>query len=229
MHHLDLLHGARQLWKLRLESCRLVGLESDILGFLREGDLPGELIPHYYFEYLRTRQAFRLVPLFHHNVMDIVTLACLTAVVLPAFASPADAHLRHGADLLGLARWLRRRKNNEAARRLYRRAIDAGLPDASLFEALWEAAQLEKRLAGSGAMVPILEDLAAGGNGFRAAALVELAKHYEHRRRDLVRALECTRRALEGQPTAELVHRRNRLERRLAAQTGRKSTALFSG
>ena len=45
LHHLDLLHGARSLWKLRLESCRLMKLEHEILGLEREGDLPGELIP----------------------------------------------------------------------------------------------------------------------------------------------------------------------------------------
>ena len=62
MEHLDLLFGARRLWKLRLESCRLVDLENQILGVERQGDLPGEMIPYYYFEYLRTQQAFRLVP-----------------------------------------------------------------------------------------------------------------------------------------------------------------------
>ena len=56
--HLDLLHGARRLWKLRLDSCRLVDLENQILGLEREGDLPGEMIPYYYFQYLRTQQAF---------------------------------------------------------------------------------------------------------------------------------------------------------------------------
>src|SRR6202790_1745636 len=76
--HLDLLHGARRLWKLRFDSCRLVELENQILGVEREGDLPGELIPYVYFEYLRTREAFKLVPIFHHNAIDILTLACLT-------------------------------------------------------------------------------------------------------------------------------------------------------
>ena len=59
MQHLDLLFGARRLWKLRLESCRLVDLENQILGVERQGDLPGEMIPYYYFDYLRTQQAFR--------------------------------------------------------------------------------------------------------------------------------------------------------------------------
>src|SRR5579885_498645 len=63
LRHLDLLFGARRLWKFRLASCRLVNLEYRILGVEREGDLPGEMIPYYYFDYLRTRQAMRLVPI----------------------------------------------------------------------------------------------------------------------------------------------------------------------
>ena len=55
LEHLDLLHGARRLWKLRYESCRLVDLETQVLGFERDGDVPGALIPYLYFEYLRTR------------------------------------------------------------------------------------------------------------------------------------------------------------------------------
>ncbi|MGH9592699.1 MAG: ribonuclease H-like domain-containing protein, partial [Bryobacteraceae bacterium] len=39
--HLDLLHGARRLWKLRFESCRLVDLETQVLGVERQGDIPG--------------------------------------------------------------------------------------------------------------------------------------------------------------------------------------------
>ncbi len=96
MEHLDLLFGARRLWKLRLESCRLVDLENRILGVERQGDLPGEMIPYIYFEYLRTERAFRLTPIFHHNAIDILSLACLTAIVPFAFRSPADTPLRHG-------------------------------------------------------------------------------------------------------------------------------------
>jgi uncharacterized protein len=219
MQHLDLLHGARQLWKLRAESCRLMQLEDEILGVLREGDLPGELIPYYYFEYLRTKQAFRLVPLFHHNVFDIVSLACLTAVVLPAFASPAETTLRHGADLLGLARWLRRHGENDSALGLYRRAVDAGLPDSKLFDALWETAQLEKRQGRREAMLQIVCDLAQTQNAHRREALIELAKHYEHHEKNLALALEMTDSALKLLACPELARRRARLEERLQRQS----------
>src|SRR5208283_3640874 len=137
---------ARRLWKLRLESCRLVDLENQILGVERQGDLPGEMIPYCYFGYLRTKRAFDLVPIFHHNAIDILSLACLTAIVPFAFRSPEDAPLRHGPDLIGLARWLDHGGRREEALSLFRRAVDMGLPDDLLFRTLWDIAATQKRL-----------------------------------------------------------------------------------
>jgi uncharacterized protein YprB with RNaseH-like and TPR domain len=216
LHHLDLLHGARSLWKLRMASCRLMHLEYEILGVERHGDLPGELIPHYYFEYLRTKQAFRLVPLFHHNVIDIVSLACLTGVVLPAYADPRSAALHHGADLLGLARWLRRAGDVEDAAALYRRSVQAGMMDNELFAALWETALLEKKRERHAEKAAILEDLIACRNPYRAKAYEELAKHCERVEKNHERALELTCEALAIEPTEMLGKRRIRLEKRLA-------------
>jgi uncharacterized protein YprB with RNaseH-like and TPR domain len=224
MAHLDLLFAARRLWRLRLASCRLIELEREILGVEREGDLPGELIPYHYFEYLRTRQAFRLVPLLHHNTMDIVTLAALTAVVLPAFASADGSGFRHGEDLLGLARWLRANGRSDDALALYRRAIDRGLADPNLFRAMWEMAALEKRAGRRDRALAIWNDLGAVKNAFRCQALQELAKHYEHAERDYALALEMTSAAQQVSPAPELERRRLRLDRksRKAAAQGPK-------
>jgi uncharacterized protein YprB with RNaseH-like and TPR domain len=215
MEHLDLLFGARRLWKLRLESCRLMELENQILGVEREGDLPGELIPYCYFEYLRQRQAFRLVPIFHHNAMDIVSLACLTAIVPLAFGSPDQVKFRHGADLVGLARWLLAAGRDEESLGLYRRAVDLGLPDALLFRALFEIGSIEKRLGRDAAALETFSDLAASPNSHRGQAFEELAKYYEHRERNYPLALEMTRSARETADSPELAHREQRLRRRL--------------
>jgi hypothetical protein len=216
MHHLDLLHGSRSLWKLRLESCRLIHLEREILGMERQGDLPGELIPHYYFEYLRTRQAFKLVPMFHHNAMDIVSLACLTEVVLPSFAVPEEAALHHGADLLGLARWLRRSGVHQAAAALYRRALQADMADAELFAALWELALMERKRGCHERKRDLLLDLAACRNSYQAKALTELAKHYERCEKDLPKALDAANQAAALEPCKQAEKRIARLQRRIA-------------
>ena len=215
MEHLDLLFGARRLWKLRLESCRLVELENRILGVERQGDLPGEMIPYVYFDYLRTKEAFRLVPIFHHNAIDILSLACLTAIVPLAFRSPEDAGLRHGADLIGLARWLAQAGRREEALRLYRRAVEMGLSDALLFPALWEIAATEKRLGRPDAALAVIADLAASRNPYRVRAMEELAKHYEHRERNFAMALEMTRGAIKLEDTPEMRRREQRLRLRV--------------
>jgi uncharacterized protein len=217
--HLDLLFGARRLWKLRFDSCRLVELETQILGVEREGDLPGELIPYVYFEYLRSREAFKLMPIFHHNAIDILTLACLTGIVPWAFHSPEKARLSHGAEMVGLGRWLRRAEQSENALAMFRGAVERGLPDDLLFRTLWDIAALEKKLGRGSSAIEILTDLATSRNPFRAAAFQELAKHYEHRERNYAMALEMTRSALEIEDSAAFRHRASRLERRL------KSTA----
>lgn len=216
MEHLDLLCGARRLWKLRFQSCRLVDLENQILGVEREGDLPGEMIPYVYFEYLRRREASRIVPILHHNAIDILTLACLTAIVPRAFQSPEDAPLSHGAEMAGLARWLCRCEQYDKALVLFRRALDKGLRDDLMFRTLWDVARIEKRLGREDAAVAIYSDLASGRNPFRQIALEELAKFYEHKERNYPMALEFTLTALSHGDSEALRHRRSRLERRVA-------------
>ena len=216
VQHLDLLHGARRLWKLRLESCRLVELENQILGVEREGDLPGELIPYVYFDYLRTREAFKLQPIFHHNAIDILSLACLTAIVPWAYQSPVDAPLAYGADMIGIARWLKKAERYDDAVALFRRAVDRGLPDALLFRTLWEVAMIEKKRERRDAVLALLTDLASGRNPYQVPALEELAKHYEHREKNYSMALEFVLAALEVNDTAPLRHREARLRSRLA-------------
>lgn len=216
MEHLDLLFGARRLWKLRLESCRLVELENQILGVERQGDLPGEMIPYYYFEYLRTQQAFKLVPIFHHNAIDILSLACLTAIVPFAFRAPEETAFRHGADLIGLARWVLQAGRHEEALRLFRRAVDLGLPDDLLFRTLWDIGAMEKRLGRADAALAVFTDLAGSRNAYRPRALRELAIHYEHRERNYAMALEMTRSALALENSPELRRREQRLRERAA-------------
>jgi uncharacterized protein YprB with RNaseH-like and TPR domain len=214
MEHLDLLFGARRLWKLRFDSCRLVDLENQVLGVERQGDMPGALIPYVYFEYLRTREAARMLPIFLHNATDILTLACLTGIVPYAFKDPATTPLRHGAEMAGIARWLRQAGEIEQALKLFRRAIDAGLRDELLFRTLWDVAQLERKRGCADAALAVWTDLAAARNPFRVRALEELAKHYEHREKNYAMALEMTRTAIAYEDAPGLRKREHRLENR---------------
>lgn len=218
MAHMDLLHGARRLWKLRFDSCRLMELETQILGVEREGDVPGELIPYLYFEYLRKREIARLVPIFHHNAIDILTLACLTAIVPYAFRDPSEARLAHGAEMVGVARWMRKAERHVEALAWMRQALTRRLPDDLLFRTMWDTAQLERKMGNESAALAVYTDLAQTRNSYRVQALEELAKYYEHRERNYAMALEFAREALRLSRTPELEHRAARLERKAAAR-----------
>jgi hypothetical protein len=224
MEHLDLLYGARRLFKLRLENCRLVNLENQILGVEREGDIPGEMIPYCYFEYLRTQRAYRLISIFHHNVQDIVALACLTGVIPETFDNPENVRARHGMDLLGLARWLKLSDRGEEALGLMRRAVAMGLPDKHLFQTLFETGALEKKLGRDDAALATFTELSLSPNPLRVRAYEELAKHYEHREKNYTMALECVRMARSEEDSAALAGRQERLERR--AETARRQPRL---
>ena len=161
--------------------------------------------------------------MFHHNATDILTLACLTGIVplafQNAFKDPENLPFRHGSEIAGIARWLRQAGELEQARNLFRSAIGADLSDDLLFRTLWDLAALERKLGAEAQAVAIWNDLAATRNPFRVPALEELAKHHEHRQKNLARALETTRAALdhigvnhEGSPALRrreqrLVHR----------------------
>lgn len=220
--HVDLLFGSRRLWKLRFDSCRLVELERQILGVERQGDLPGEMIPYVYFEYVRSREAARVVPILHHNAIDILTLACLTGVVPWAFHSAEKAGLKHGSELVGLARWYRQAEQYDQALDLMRRGITAGLRDDLLFRTMWDIAMLEKKRGQELAALPIFTELTESRNPFRVAAFEELAKHYEHREKNYAMALEMTRAAMEIEYTGELKKREARLERRIASPRSKR-------
>ena len=219
VEHLDLLFGARRLWKMRFESCRLVELENRILGYTRVGDVAGDMIPLLYFQFLKTRKAGPLEPVFEHNRLDIVSLACLTAIVSRAFERPHEVDLPSGFEMIGLGRWLVSNERHDDGLMLMRRGIEKPIPDELLFKTLWEIAVTEKKLGrGPGGFA----ELAHTRNPYRVMALEELAKHYEHRERNLAMALVFVEQALALGRTEELVKRYQRLERKASAPKSRR-------
>jgi len=152
-------------------------------------------------------------------------VAATTAVVPLAFRGPQE-QLRHGADLIGVARWSLQTGKHEQALALLRRAVEMGLPDALLFRTLWDIAAIEKKVGREDAALAVLSDLAATRNPYRARALVEMARFYEHRERNYTMALEMTRGAMEIAADAALRKREARLLKRIAGKRRTRQSEL---
>jgi uncharacterized protein YprB with RNaseH-like and TPR domain len=81
MPHLDLLWMARRRWKEHLPDCRLKTIEWRVLRRRRAGDVGGAEIPGLYHDYVKRGEAHRLLPVFHHNLLDVVAMVELTPVI----------------------------------------------------------------------------------------------------------------------------------------------------
>jgi uncharacterized protein YprB with RNaseH-like and TPR domain len=91
-YHVDLLHMARRRWKGELRDCRLQTLEYHVCRRRRVGDVPGEQVPGIYHEWVRRGDPYALVPVFHHNLLDVITMAeILHALCRPERGSRASA------------------------------------------------------------------------------------------------------------------------------------------
>ncbi|HEU4765192.1 MAG TPA: ribonuclease H-like domain-containing protein [Candidatus Eisenbacteria bacterium] len=81
MPHLDLLWMARRRWKDLLPDCKLKTIEWRVLRRRRAGDVGGSEIPGLYHDYVKRGEAHRLLPVFHHNLLDVVAMVELTPVI----------------------------------------------------------------------------------------------------------------------------------------------------
>jgi uncharacterized protein len=227
--HLDALHPARRLWRLRLETCRLTDLESAVLGIEREGDVPGSEIPGIYFEYLRSGDARGLQPVFYHNALDIMTLAAVTVELARAIGDAGVSTLDSPVDLFSLSRMFEFAGSNEQSVETCRRALDSGLPDEIAARALRQLALQYKRQRQHPLALEKWRELTLQTSPLAIEAWEELAIHYEHHRRDPHGAMEFTLTALQllreqASPRPETDRLNRRLER-LQRKTARLPAA----
>jgi uncharacterized protein YprB with RNaseH-like and TPR domain len=82
--HLDLLPAARRRFRGLLPDCRLQTLEQHVCRRRRLGDVAGDAIPQLYHDFVRTGHWPLLLPVFHHNALDLLTLAELLPHLLDA-------------------------------------------------------------------------------------------------------------------------------------------------
>jgi len=234
--HLDLLHPARNLWRLRLGSVRLSELERHVLGRERGTDVLSGMIPQIYFDYLRGGPPERLVPVFHHNQMDLRGLAALSSQIL-SLLGDAENVGQDGFELFGVSRICERRGHKTRARRLYEKSIAFDLPIETDREARRSLARLAKR-EGDFTVACELWKGALGNSRHGYNAYEQLAIYYEHNARNPDQARQVVQQAMEELRRANQLgdiassayreikdkfdHRMARLERK-AGQTQREA------
>jgi uncharacterized protein len=199
--HLDLLHPARALWKLRLGSVRLVELERRVLdaprmGWHRENDVVSALISQSYFDYQRGGPVEPLAGVVRHNQMDLRGLAALFCKINELLsAAPNAASEIESLDLLGLSRFLQRRGDSDRAHSACAQALAIGLPAEIHPKARCELALMAKRRGEHARAAEIWQEIVDDSqDGIYACE--QLAIHYERNVKDFSRATKFAQLAL---------------------------------
>lgn len=189
MPHVDLLHTARRVWKLRLRRCNLTALEEAVLGMERTDDLPGALVPERYFQYLKTHDFSLLEDVLRHNAQDIVSLAHIMSRLMTLHAAPLSAD--EPEDLLSLGCVMEKRGRDDLARVCYR-AADRDTLSAM---ARLRLAESYRRSGEWNEAAQVYNRMIACRQG-AAYPMVAMAKICEHKTRDIARALDYTKKAI---------------------------------
>jgi tetratricopeptide (TPR) repeat protein len=160
-----------------LASRALGDLERDILGFTRErNEVPGYLIPQYYFDYLASGDSRPLAGVFYHNMVDIVSLAALFDYTADLLEHPDPTHLP-SLDVVAVARLYEETGKLELAVDMYERGLMAGLPETAFYSTIERFALLRRKQGNIDLAAALWERSARLGN---LNACKELSKIYEH-------------------------------------------------
>lgn len=184
--HLDLYHVSRRLYQGRYANLKLKTLEVRLLGFHRQGDIPGAECPQAFFDYLAGADRGKMTEVFEHNLWDILSLAVLAAEVA---AEPATASDRYTLACVHL-----RNRNPAKARPLLERACRDLPHGPEAFDAHLRLARIMKSEKEITAAMHHLEQ-ALAVSPENPQALLDMAKLLEHQRREYAEALAFSEQA----------------------------------
>lgn len=217
--HLDFLFIARRLFKNSISPLSLSNLEGELLKRPRVGDIPGELIPQTYFDYLITGNPYPLKKILAHNLKDLVATAALGLYFSHWLENPEKADGLESP----LGRFLLKAGSAEKARPVLEKKSKEIKTEEDA-KAAFELALCYKKEQNWEAACRLWQKLAEESTfpTPRLFALRELAMFYEHRKKEYPAAFACTQKAAKPSPIsnswlrADFARRRERLEGKLS-------------
>lgn len=219
--HLDLLHCARRVFKSRMGSVRLTEMEAQWLGYHREFDVDGALIPGLYLDFVRASdpkgaEGAALAPVIEHNGNDLAALAALLGKMGRHFEAPVLSD--DPRDTFGYARVAERAKDQERAAKFAEAAADGADEDALAVQArLLQARTARRRKQVEAELEALRQALALAADEWQTAEVsLALSKCHEHRTKRFDEALRYARDTAHAEGEEAQEKRIARLERKIA-------------
>ncbi|MFQ5842524.1 MAG: ribonuclease H-like domain-containing protein, partial [Thermodesulfobacteriota bacterium] len=187
---------SRKIWRRVCHNCRLITLETQLLDIDRGDDIPSELIPYHYFDFVRTGNAEKISRVFHHNRVDILSMVILAHRIHLTYHDPSAFHPRRGIEYVVLGKLFMEQGMIEKATGCLEEAIKL-CDEPFQWEAMRFLSLAYKRRGLWERSAVLWEDMISWDGSRSSFPYVELAKYYEHRVKDYSKALEMVQRAFE--------------------------------
>lgn len=227
----DLLFPSRRIWRGAYEDCRLSTLESSVLGIHREDDVPSELIPYIYFDYLASGNGSEIHRVFFHNRMDVLSLVTLAARIHELVHNPRTASRREWIESYALGKLLSGQGRRRQAIECFHDALRC-CKDSREWEVLKSLSLAMKREKQMERAASIWMEMISVERGRELFPYEELAKFYEHQKKDHLEALKWVEEAFEALSfmspleRSALLHRHSRLQSKIERIQGGKDKTV---
>jgi len=195
MWQIDLLYLSRKIFKRIPGSKKLIDIENEILNFRRtSADIPGWLIPQVYFDYLELGESELIRNIFYHNQMDIISLAVLTQYFAWLFNEKKSKDIVDRGEQFSIAELLLKNQSFSLSKDFFEKAIIGNNDLAFDVGAMRNFGYVLKKSGDWSRALEIWQISAEEGD---VDAHIELAKFYEHRKKEYQVALEWTEKAIK--------------------------------
>ncbi|MBD8014076.1 MULTISPECIES: ribonuclease H-like domain-containing protein [Planococcus] len=183
---IDLFHGTKRIWKNELARMKLSTIEEEKLGFMRQGDVPGYLIPAIYLDAVKSGFPEGLAKVLYHNELDILSLVSL--YVLSSNLLMEDMESETSGAYTNIGKWYADLKQfDQSAAYLEHVTAERG---ASSALARYLLAIQKKRAGHHEEAVKLFKEAAPHLRGsIEVEAWIHAAKLYEHQLHNLDQAL----------------------------------------
>jgi uncharacterized protein YprB with RNaseH-like and TPR domain len=187
---LDLMHLSRRFWKNSLKGCKLQDVEAMVLGFIRDysHDIPGEMIPKTYFDYVASGDAEDIANVFYHNEIDLFSMTGILRICNNLKVDEQSYYHTYKIDTYAIAKLLfELQYDTEGFKALQLAYKD----NPKREETVMLMVNYLKKYKDYEEAVEVLENIQL----FSIIGNIELSKLYEHKIKDLNQALERAKHA----------------------------------
>ena len=216
---IDLLHSSKRVWKGELERFKLIQVEENKLDFIRKDDIPGHLAPIIYFDSVKHGNPNNLMKVLKHNEWDILSLVALYIKTVDLLKEKEITE--SAVTYTNIGKWFQDLKTTDTSFEWFQ-FITGHFPSENVSMAYYYLGlHLKRRRFMEESIDAFQQSLVEISGKYKMDVYVELAKLYEHQKKDYDLALEMTQQSLLYLEElggilkpSKIIHLRQELQRR---------------